>query len=147
MCLVILRVKMLSEQLRKVSGSGYSFANRLSPAERKRIYRRLLVIQTTETANHLGGNAMNGKIDFVNASLWKTVAILVTLLVAVVTFAFTNISLSGDMDFLKGEITTNDKRISVNEERILRISQDINDIKENQKEMLRLLQENNRRNR
>ena len=90
---------------------------------------------------------MNGKIDFVNASLWKTVAILVTLLVAVVTFAFTNISLSGDMDFLKGEITTNDKRISVNEERILRISQDINDIKENQKEMLRLLQENNRRNR
>jgi len=90
---------------------------------------------------------MNGKIDFVNASLWKTVAILVTLLVAVVTFAFTNISLSGDMDFLKGEITTNDKRITVNEERILRISQDINDIKENQKEMLRLLQENNRRNR
>jgi Tfp pilus assembly protein PilN len=76
----------------------------------------------------------------VKASLWKTVALLATLLVAVATFALTNVAVSD-------KVNNNDKRIALNEERIQRISQDISEIKSNQEKTLLLLQETMQRNR
>ncbi len=72
-------------------------------------------------------------------TLMKTIAILVTLLVAVFTFAFTNLSLSDKIVDLTAVDSELDKRVSLNDERVLRLAQDIAEIKEFQKEILTLL--------
>ncbi len=82
----------------------------------------------------------------VKSSLWKTVGILATLLVAVVTFALTNYSLSDKIVTLTAANSTLDKRISINDERVLQLSRDITEIKESQKEILMLIRSSQTRN-